>query len=236
MSTIAMFNHKKLCNTLLWVVLLYSMTLWSQWVYASEQESSNYQEETIPLVPAWYLGAELGVAITDISAADLDSFYQDAGINAQSIELDKSDTFTSMYLGYQYHRYFAVELGYVDLGERSVDFIGKTTDWDNFTDNVAQIYPQSGKGISAALVAFWPISPQLLLSGKLGYWHWQGDYITQQNAGEIGSSTKQGNDLWFGVSLGYQFNKRNQLYLSAQQFSLDDMKNNAYGVGIRYTF
>ncbi|TPH12125.1 outer membrane beta-barrel protein [Litorilituus lipolyticus] len=235
MSTLAMVNHKKLPKTLLGAVLLYSMTLWSHWVYANERESSDYQE-AILIVPAWYLGAELGVAITDITAAELDSLYQDAGINAQSIELDKSDTFTSIYLGYQYHRYFAVELGYVDLGERSVDFIGKTTDLDNFTGHIEQIYPQSGKGISAALVAFWPISPKLLLSGKLGYWHWQGDYITQQNVSEIGSSTKQGNDLWFGVSLGYQFNKRSQLYINAQQFSLEEIKNNAYGVGIRYTF
>ncbi|MBL4900779.1 MAG: OmpA family protein [Colwellia sp.] len=184
----------------------------------------------------WYIGGELGHAQTDISQSDIDTFYDKTGFDANSIDVDDSDLAFSLMAGYQFNTYWAVEGAYIDLGERRVDFTGRAEDLDDFYDNVEHVYPQSGDGLSIAVVGSWVISEDFKLSGKLGYWRWEGDYTTYDTNGGVGSDSIKGNDLWFGAELNYRLSERMQVYLTAQRFSLDRDENNVFGLGVRYYF
>lgn len=184
----------------------------------------------------WYIGGELGRATTDIDGADLDHFYQQSGLSANSISVDDSDVAFSVFTGYQFSTHFAIEGGYIDLGERSVSFTGEDTDVNSFYDNAEHVYPQSGAGLSLAVVGAWPITESVKISAKLGYLDWEGDYITSEQSNEVGNDSISGGDIWFGGELNYRVNDSFQAYLSAQRFELERDKITHIALGVRYYF
>ena len=210
----------------------------SSFVHAQAQScpegERNYKQCDTHL--GWYLGGDLGYATTDRNNEELNQLFNDAGITANSVTIDNSDLSFSVFAGYQFSSYFAVEGGYLNLGERSVTFTGESTDVDNFYDNAEHIYPQSGSGFSAAIVGSLPITESFKLSAKIGYFDWQGDYNTVEPVGNVGSDSISGGDIWFGGELNYRVNDNFQAYLSAQHFELDRDKTTNFSLGIRYYF
>lgn len=90
---------------------------------------------------AWYLGGQLGYAKTDISQSNIDTFYNETGFEANSIDVNDSDLAFSLMAGYQFTTHWAIEAAYIDLGERSVDFTGRTENLPAFYDNVEHVPP-----------------------------------------------------------------------------------------------
>ena len=220
-----------------------ALVIFASTAYANENNCRNVQAEPneagyhhCDSQLGWYIGGQLGHAQTDISQSDVNRFYQQTGVDANSVAINDSDLAFSVMAGYQFSTHWAIEGAYIDLGERSVDFTGRTEDLAAFYDNIEHVYPQSADGLSLAIVGSWPLSNALKLSGKLGYWYWQGDYSTYDAQGNVGSDSSRGNDLWFGTELNYRVDKRIQVYLTAERFSLDRDDNNVFGLGVRYYF
>jgi OOP family OmpA-OmpF porin len=203
--------------------------------YCTQDERAVHYKQCDSQV-GWYMGGQLAYGQTDISQRNVDTFYNETGFAASSLNVEDSDLAFSLMTGYQFNTYWAIEGAYLDLGERSVDFTGSAIDLADFYDNIEHVYPQSGDGLSIAVVGSWPLSENIKLSGKLGYWHWGGDYTTYNANGDVGSDSIKGNDLWYGVELNYRLSERTQLYLTAGRFSLDRDENNAFGLGVRYYF
>jgi len=199
-------------------------------------EEQTYHYQACDNQVGWFIGGQLGYAVTDVSQKDINYFYQQSELEASSINVDDADTSTSVFVGYQFNTHWALEAAYIDLGEREVSFTGATTDRDAFYDNAEHVYPQSADGLSFAIVGSWPFMDNFKLSGKLGYWHWKGDYTTFENSSTVGDDSVNGNDLWLGAELNYRLSERTQLYVSAQRFRLERDNNNAYSLGIRYYF
>jgi len=206
--------------------------------YASEQvcENDEVNYKSCDNQVGWYLGGEIGNATTDIDGADLDNFYQQSGLSANSIAVDDSDTAFSVFAGYQFSTHLAIEGGYIDLGERSVSFTGETTDLGAFYDNAEHVYPQSGAGLSLAVVGAWPITESLKVSAKLGYLDWEGDYLTTEQSNNVGRDSISGGDIWIGGELNYRASDKFQLYLSAQRFELARDETTNIALGVRYYF
>jgi OOP family OmpA-OmpF porin len=212
--------------------------LCSSFAYADKQactdEEGNYKNCDNQI--GWYIGGDIGNASTDVDSGDLDRFYQDAGVNANSLSFDDSDTSYSLFAGYQFSTYLALEAGYLDLGERSVTFTGQSSDLDAFYDHAEHVYPESGDGFSMAVVGSWPLSESFKISAKLGYFDWQGKYSTYEQSNNVGNDSKSGSDIWFGGEVNYRVNDRFQAYLSAQRFELDRDDTTNITLGIRYYF
>ena len=208
--------------------------------YANENNCTNDESDVhykqCDSQVGWYLGGQLGYAKTDLSQSNVDTFYDDTGFEASSVNIDDNDLAFSLMAGYQFNTHWAIEGAYLDLGERSVDFTGRTQDLDAFYDNIEHVYPQSGDGLSIAVVGSWPLSEDIKLSGKLGYWRWEGGYTTYDTNGNVGSDSIKGNDLWFGAELNYRLSEQTQMYLTAERFSLDRDENNVFALGVRYYF
>jgi outer membrane protein OmpA-like peptidoglycan-associated protein/opacity protein-like surface antigen len=227
-------------------LLLKATLLLSVIAVISQANAADISQEK-PTEPAdkafnWYIGGQLGFAKTDLSSSEIQSFNQASGLDVSSIDIDDSGFASTLFVGYQFSQYFAVEAGYMDLGDRSVSFVGKDTDIGNFYDNAQRIYPQSGAGASVAVVGSWPLSSSLKVSAKLGYLNWKGDYSTLDHStnassdGISGSDSISGGDIWSGVEINYQVNDKFQLYLSAEHFELERDATNMLALGVRYHF
>jgi len=199
-----------------------------------QQQESNYKQCDNQI--GWYVGGDLGYAKTSIKRSALDNFYQQSGLIAQSVDIDDSDNSFSVFGGYQFSSYLALEAGYLDLGNRAVSFTGETADLDSFYDNAEHIYPQAGNGYTVAIVGSYPIAQSWKLSAKVGYFDWEADYQTTALGDKVGEDHISGGDIWFGAEVNYRVSDSLQMYVSAQRYKLARDKTTNLAVGLRYFF
>lgn len=221
---------------------LATLTFVSTASYATQQTQCSEAEQTecnLIFPPSgWYLGGQLGLATTDTSDSNLDSLYQQAGIDADSTKVDDNDMAYSLFIGYQFNQYFGLEAGYMDLGERKVDFSGQTLDLEAYYDLAEHVYPETADGLSINLVARYPLTEDFNIAGKLGYFDWEMDAVTTEINGQphVGDDNRSGGDVWLGAELGYQLNEQSEAYLSYQYIPLQEDDVSVIALGVRYWF
>jgi len=229
-------------NNILTKTAIASLVFSSTSIYAGSVGSEQCNDQSLRHYQAcdsqitWYVGGELGMAKTDVSEKQLDTFYNKSGLDATSTDIDKSDLSGALFIGYQFNSYFALEAGYLNLGERSVDFTGQTSDLNAYYDNAEHIYPQSAKGFAISALVSVPLSERFKLTGKIGYFDWKGDYITYENQVQVGSDNESDRDLYYGLELDFRLTDSTQLYLGYQHFELTRDSVDTLGVGLRYYF
>jgi len=229
-------------NNMLTKIAIASLVLSSASTHATSigdtqcNEESKRHYQACDSQTTWYIGGELGMAKTDINQKQLDTFYNKSGLDATSTDIDKSDVSGALFIGYQFNSYFALEAGYLNLGERSVDFTGQTSDLSAYYDNAEHIYPQSAKGFAISALVSVPLSERFKLTGKIGYFDWKGDYITYENQVQVGSDNESDRDLYYGIELDYRLTNSTQLYLGYQHFELTRDNVDTIGLGLRYYF
>ncbi|MDZ7685351.1 MAG: outer membrane beta-barrel protein [Gammaproteobacteria bacterium] len=65
----------------------------------------------------WYFGAGLGQSRATIEEDEIRADLLTSGFGVSAFDDDERDFAYKLYTGYQFHRNFAMELGYFDLGE-----------------------------------------------------------------------------------------------------------------------
>ncbi len=143
-----------------------------------------------------------------------------AGVGrAEDKLLDDADTAWKLNGGYRLGSYFALEAGYIDLGDT--------------TDNVAGIDLSSSQdGFAGYLVGLLPLGDALALFGKLGAFAHDVDL-------DFGGdkATESGTELAYGGGLRYDF--ANGLGLLGEWERFDDAAGgdfDLFSVGLSYTF
>ena len=70
----------------------------------------------LPACAQWYAGASIGGSKASIDSSSRNNQLLDLGFDDASTSVDESDTAYRAHLGWRFHRNFAVEAGYGDLG------------------------------------------------------------------------------------------------------------------------
>lgn len=120
-------------------------------------------------------------------ALDRDVFYVGGGLGqatatnfcssiSSSFSCDSSSQSQSAFIGFQTNRYFAIELGYLDLGKSTIQGSGPATDCNPTCSTVNGAYTYSDtfstKGFRFSTIGSVPLGRGLFISGKLGLLHW----------------------------------------------------------------
>jgi OOP family OmpA-OmpF porin len=120
-------------------------------------------------------------------AIDRDVFYVGGGLgqaNATNFCGSVSSTYScnsssqsrSAFIGFQTNRYFAIELGYLDLGKMEIQGSGLASDCNPNCSNINGAYTYSdtfsAKGVRFSTIGSVPLGRGLFISGKLGLLHW----------------------------------------------------------------
>lgn len=188
--------------------------------------------------PNWYFVAETGVAKSNVNRTDIDKMLVQQQLNAQTVNVDDSDSALALHFGYQVKPHFAVELGYMDLGERVADITGLVEDVNAFYQSTNSAYPEAGKGVSLALASSWALPYEnLAITGRLGYFDWTGKYNgSSANGQQVSRDRVSGIDTWFGLSLDYRFESQWQASLNVKRVNLQRDDNNVFTLGLGYYF
>ena len=156
----------------------------------------------------WLFGGSVGTASID---EPVDGFRFDA-----------DSTSYRFYGGYQFNEYFALEGGYLDLGE--------------FDEQVQQgntVVPISADadGFTFAARASIPLGEKFALHATIGSFFWDG---ANQIAG-VDSNVSDSN-MFFGAAASFAVTTKVSLRAEATQFELDGVNSDVFALGFQLNF
>jgi OmpA-OmpF porin, OOP family len=175
-------------------------------------------QQPIPYSP-WYFGAGIGGGNLNKSGSDL------TGI--ANAELDDTATTYTVRLGWRFHPYMALELGYYDLGKYS--FHGRAV------GTVADVTGEAkAKSVGLSFVGILPID-QFDLYGRIGYARSELKVNGSANLAPtpVNKEDKQ-NEATYGVGGRWTFIPHWALF--AEWMKNDKISVDSYLIGIDYKF
>lgn len=187
--------------------------------------------------PGWYAGIKGGVGHSSQGGNDIDSTFANQGITA-STDADKRDTIYGLDLGYQFHKNFALEAGYVDLGKYKFDSTISAPAADTASGNYRV------KGWTTSAVGILPLQNGFSAYGKVGMIFADTKFNASSDTGVTGidSSSKSSTRPLYGLGIGYDFSKN--VVGKAEWTRYDGLGNDdtgkadidTYTVGVAYKF
>jgi OOP family OmpA-OmpF porin len=154
----------------------------------------------------WYIGAGVGQSkANNASCSDLSGVF-DPGFSCSS---NDTDTGWKLFAGYQFNPNFALEGGYVDLGNFKASASGTVA-----AIPVTASGSNKASGFSFDAVGTLPVSEEFGLIGRIGVFAWTLDSTATASGGGVGppgttasaSDKPSGTGLDFGLGVKYDFN------------------------------
>lgn len=192
----------------------------------------------------WYLGIGAGVSNTDIKDSEYDSDLADLGYTTSS-EIDKNKLGWKLFAGYQFHKNWAIEGSYVNLGDVTSETIVSApplvtaADQQQFVDDAATVHPYSVDGLVLSGKGILPINDRFSLFAKLGVYRWQADILVECDgcASSVSSpDSKSGTDITAGFGLEYDINDNIGLRGEYERFATDRHHINLVTGSLVYQF
>ena len=156
------------------------------------------------------------------------------GVNADVSRYDVSRQAYQLVAGYRYHSSFAVELGYLDLGEVDVDFDAIVGDASILSNALKNNYPISGEGWTIANRYNYSLNKNILLSAKAGIFIWDGDVNIR--GANINTDLKDETDLLIGFSAYYNFHQDYSLGINFDRIFFDNQDVDLFGGNFVWKF
>ena len=188
----------------------------------------------------WYVGVSAGTTNLDYSAADLTSDLSSLGWTINNPKVDDSNTTWKVYAGFQVNDWFAVEAGYVDLGEVITQF-GATIPPNEIMDLLSDtfsVHPYQGDGWMVAGVARYAFVPdQFSVVGRAGLFAWESKTTVRVISGGTGSVAGEdsGTDGMFGVGVEWQINEQWALTADWERYKLNEWLD-VPSIGVKFSF
>jgi|GEM_PF-2804644 len=174
---------------------------------------------TLTLVPAsnavaqgdWYVHGAFGQTDLDYSASELTSDLSSLGWTISNPVVDSEKEAWKVLGGFAFNSNFAIEAGYVSLGEVMTQFGASVapTEIDDILGDTYAVHPYQGDGWVVAGVVSWPVSPdKLSLNLKAGAFSWESETdvrVIQGGTGSV-SGKDSGTDAMYGLGLEWKLN------------------------------
>lgn len=159
----------------------------------------------LPAAAQWYVGAAAGNSRASFRGPDPASQLIELGFLDASTSVDRSDAMYRLYGGWRFHRYLAVELGYVDLGRYSMR---TTASPPGVLDTSIK-----SEGADLSLVGMYPVWDRLQVFGRIGAFaaRTRASYSGSGSVEVIegaGSQSRHSTHAVYGLGVMYDFNQR----------------------------
>ncbi|MCL1143620.1 Ig-like domain-containing protein [Shewanella gaetbuli] len=184
----------------------------------------------------WYVGAELGVVDYAYTAMDIDKQFVAANFNAHVTDIDTQDTAGNLFFGYRFTKGWYLEAGYKDAGRVTIDISGTYINPSAFFDAIEEVHPESGKGYYASLGYNIYFNDRFSLGLQAGYFIWEGHFNTYSSELLRGYDEINGEDLFYGANLQYDFTPNWSITLNWEQIDFEANNANLYTLGFKYHF
>ena len=169
----------------------------------------------------FYVGGNYGWTAATIDDERIISSLASRGITVTDIEDFDRDNGFKVYAGYQFTQHFALEGGYVDLGE--FGYLAQTLPPGTLAGHIEL------DGWNLDLVGSWPITDRFAVFGRIGAIHADAQ-TTFVGTGAINvldpEFEKSATHLKYGVGLEFDVTRALSLRLEAERYRIDDAVGN----------
>ncbi|MEO7744056.1 MAG: outer membrane beta-barrel protein [Usitatibacter sp.] len=168
----------------------------------------------LPVHAQWYVGATAGQAKLSHDSSQSDQLL-DLGFDAATTSFDDKDSAYRIHGGYRFHRNFAVELGYVNLGRYSSRSLVLPT---GSLENRFRV-----EGVDVSAVGLLPLNSQFTVYGRVGLFasRTRASYAGTGSVVLINGASSQRErtqDLTYGVGAMYNFSPRFSLVAEISEY------------------
>jgi len=169
----------------------------------------------VPASAGPYFGASLGQASADLGSTGPDT------------TVDDTDTEWKIYGGWRLFKFVALEAGFSDMGEMSLD---TTSLSGNYSETL------SANGITVAALGVVPVG-QFDIFAKMGYLYWDADYGTV-NHPVLGTGTfgGDGDDTILGAGVVWNYPGFGAARLEYEQAEVGDLDVDSIAAGLTFMF
>ena len=164
---------------------------------------------------SWYSSVGIGYGDANFSGNDL-------GLSNGTV--DNTDTTYSLRLGYEVNKYFAIEIGYADLGKYSFSGFAGTT---QVTGSA------KANSFDVSLVGMYPFTPEFQGYARLGIA--RSERKANANTSLLtGDKDVDATEATYGVGARYWFSKTWGMY--GEWSKNDEIKVDNYSLGVTFKF
>ncbi|MBO2580136.1 Ig-like domain-containing protein [Shewanella algae] len=180
----------------------------------------------------WSVNLNLGYSHARLSESDIN---QALPAEVKLTELDKDDFAWSVALNYQANDAWALQFGYLDLGETSLMLAGSTLDPQALQQSLANLGPQLASGVTAgAEYRFWRYHDwSFRLNG--GIFIWESDFSSQWLQQEL-RYDDSGVDFYWGLGGQYQLSEQWAIRADYRRYMLDRNQVDGVFIGLEFFF
>ncbi|BCV30388.1 hypothetical protein TUM3811_42480 [Shewanella algae] len=180
----------------------------------------------------WSVNLNLGYSHARLSESDIN---QALPAEVKLTELDKDDFAWSVALNYQASDAWALQFGYLDLGETSLMLAGSTLDPQALQQSLANLGPQLASGVTAgAEYRFWRYHDwSFSLNG--GIFIWESDFSSQWLQQEL-RYDDSGVDFYWGLGGQYQLSEQWAIRADYRRYMLDRNQVDGVFIGLEFFF
>ena len=180
----------------------------------------------------WSVNLNLGYSHARLSESDIN---QALPAEVKLTELDKDDFAWSVALNYQVNDAWALQFGYLDLGETSLMLAGSTLDPQALQQSLANLGPQLASGVTAgAEYRFWRYRDwSFSLNG--GIFVWESDFSSQWQQQEL-RYDDSGVDFYWGLGGQYQLSEQWAIRADYRRYMLDRNQVDGVFLGLEFFF
>jgi hypothetical protein len=134
-----------------------------------------------------YAGINVLSAKSNDQSDDFNAVLSTRSLDANVSQSNLSRSVYSAHLGFHIDDHFALELGYLDLGEVDMTITAPNTDVSTFLETISTVYPVPAKGWTAAIVASAAMNDNFNLLTKVGLFGWRSDYTLSSKTTKTGT-------------------------------------------------
>ncbi|MBO2639224.1 tandem-95 repeat protein [Shewanella algae] len=180
----------------------------------------------------WSVNLNLGYSHARLSESDINKALP---AEVKLTELDKDDFAWSVALNYQANDAWALQFGYLDLGETSLMLAGSTLDPQALQQSLANLGPQLASGVTAgAEYRFWRYHDwSFSLNG--GIFVWESDFSSQWLQQEL-RYDDSGVDFYWGFGGQYQLSEQWAIRADYRRYMLDRNQVDGVFIGLEFFF
>ncbi|WP_107111577.1 Ig-like domain-containing protein [Shewanella algae] len=180
----------------------------------------------------WSVNLNLGYSHARLSESDINKALP---AEVKLTELDKDDFAWSVALNYQANDAWALQFGYLDLGETSLMLAGSTLDPQALQQSLANLGPQLASGVTAgAEYRFWRYHDwSFSLNG--GIFIWESDFSSQWLQQEL-RYDDSGVDFYWGLGGQYQLFEQWAIRADYRRYMLDRNQVDGVFIGLEFFF
>ena len=187
----------------------------------------------------WYVSGSLGSLSLDYSAGDLQSDLADRGWTISDVSVDDSSTAWKLVGGFSFNNHFALEGGFVDLGDVTTRYSTTIppTEIDNILNDTYDVHPLQGDGWVTSAIVSWPVHINFSLTARAGVFFWESDLDVQVVTGGTGSvsGSESGTDAMYGIGFEWRFSDKWSATADYERYQLNEWIDVAF-VGVKYAF